>query len=89
MLAVTPDQRFEALMVVLAAVLTGIGWLSKSLLSVSRQWGRTGAKLEELSNDIRGLVESKEREHNRMDTRMDRIEGRVERHEDWHSNRAP
>lgn len=85
----TPDQRFEALMVVLAAVLTGIGWLSKSLLGVSRQWGRTGAKLEELSNDIRDLVVSKERDHNRMDTRMDRIESRVERHEDWHSNRQP
>lgn len=82
--AMTPDQRFAALMVVLAAVLGGVGWLAKSVLGVTAQWARTGAKLEELSTDIRDLVDSKERDHDRMDNRMDRLEGRVERHEVWH-----
>lgn len=80
----TPDQRFTVLMIFLSAALTGIGWLVKCLLGVTAQWGRTGAKLEELSTDIRDLVASKERDHDRMDARMDRVEGRVDRHESWH-----
>lgn len=83
---VTPDQRFSVLLVVLAAVLAGVGWMGRSLLRASQQWGRTGAKLEGLAEDIRDLVTSKEREHGRMDNRMDRLEGRVERHEVWHSD---
>lgn len=82
----TPDQRFAALMVVLAAVLGGVGWLAKSVLGVTAQWARTGARLEELSNDIRDLVIAKERDHGRMDARVDRLEGRVERHEVWHQD---
>ena len=85
----TADQRFAILLVVLAALLGGVGWLVKSLLGVSAQWGRTGAKLEELSTDIRDLVSSKERDHGRMDARVDRLEGRVERHEIWHSDHVP
>lgn len=82
----TPDQRFAVLMVFLTAVLGGLGWLAKSLLGVSAQWVRTGAKIEELTNDIRDLVSSKERDHGRMDSRVDRLEGRVERHEVWHQD---
>lgn len=81
----TPDQRFTVLMVLLSTALAAIGWLAKSLLSVTHQWARTGARLEELSNDIRDLVNAKERDHARMDTRFDRLESRVERHETWHS----
>lgn len=83
---VTPDQRFTVLMVFLSAALGGIGWLVKSLLGVTAQWGRTGARLEELSTDIRELVVSKERDHGRMDARVDRVEGRVDRHEVWHQD---
>jgi hypothetical protein len=82
----TPDQRFSILLVVLAAALGGIGWLVKSLLGVTAQWVRTGARLEELSADIRDLVSAKERDHGRIETRIDRIEGRVERHEVWHTD---
>lgn len=82
----TPDQRFAVLLVVLAAVLGGVGWLAKAILGVTAQWGRTGAKLEELSSDIRDLVASKERDHLRIDNRVDRLEGRVERHETWHQD---
>lgn len=84
MSAMTPDQRFTVLMVFLTAALGGIGWLVKSLLGVTAQWGRTGAKLEELSTDIRDLVTAKERDHGRIDARVDRVEGRVDRHEQWH-----
>lgn len=83
---VTPDQRFAILLVILGAALGGIGWLVKSLLGVTAQWVRTGAKLEELSSDIRDLVSAKERDHGRIETRIDRIEGRVERHEIWHTD---
>lgn len=82
----TPDQRFAILLVVLAAALGGIGWLVKSLLGVTAQWVRTGSKLEELSTDIRDLVSAKERDHGRIETRIDRVEGRVERHEVWHTD---
>lgn len=85
-MGMTPDQRFTVLMVLLTAALAAIGFLSRSFFSVSRQWVRTGAKLEELSNDIRDLVTAKERDHGRIDNRMDRLEGRVERHEVWHSD---
>jgi len=83
----TPDERFTFLMVVLAAVLGGLGWLAKSLLGVTAQWVRTGAKIEELTGDIRDLVSSQEREHSRLDTRVDRVEQRMERHEGWHADR--
>lgn len=86
---VTPDQRFSILLVVLAALLGGVGWMAKSVLRATAQWARTGAKLEELSTDIRGLVESKERDHARMDTRVDRLDDRVTRHEAWHQDRVP
>jgi hypothetical protein len=82
----TPDQRFAILLVVLSAALGGIGWLVKSLLGVTAQWVRTGTKLEELSTDIRDLVTAKERDHGRIETRIDRVESRVERHEVWHTD---
>lgn len=87
MSGLTPDQRFAVLLVVLTAVLGGVGWLAKSVFGVTAQWARTGAKLEELSTDIRDLVTAKERDHGRIETRIDRIEGRVERHEVWHQDR--
>jgi hypothetical protein len=80
----TPEQRFEVLLVLLTAALAVVGWLIKSLLNVTHQWARTGARLEELSQDIRDLVTAKERDHARIETRIDRVEGRVERHEAWH-----
>ncbi|MGN6128505.1 MAG: hypothetical protein ACTHON_18255 [Humibacter sp.] len=85
-LALTPDQRFAVLLALLTAALAAIGWLTKCLFSVTQQWARTGARLEELSNDIRDLVNAKERDHSRIETRIDRIEGRVERHETWHQD---
>lgn len=81
----TPDQRFSVLLILFTAVLGGVGWLLRSLLSVSQQWVRTGVKIEELTEDIRDLVGAKERDHDRMDGRIDRLEGRVERHDVWHS----
>jgi hypothetical protein len=82
----TPDQRFAVLLVALTAVLGGVGWLAKSVLGVTAQWARTGAKIEELTTDIRDLVSSKERDHARLDARVDRVEARVERHETWHQD---
>ncbi len=81
----TPDQRFAVLMVFLTAILAGLGWLGKSVFGVVSQWARTGAKLEELSQDIRDLVTTKERDHARIDGRVDRLDERVTRHEGWHA----
>lgn len=86
-MGLNPEQRFEVLLLALSAALAAIGWLIKSLLNVTHQWARTGARLEELSQDIRDLVSAKERDHNRIETRIDRVESRVERHETWHSER--
>lgn len=84
----TADQRFAVLMVLLTAALAAIGWLAQSLLGVSKQWGRTGAKLEELTADIRDLVASKERDHARLERAIERTDQRVERHEVWHQDHA-
>lgn len=88
----TPDQRFAVLMTLLGAALAAIGWLLKSVLGATAQWGRTGErleqagnKIEDLSQDIRDLMNAKERDHTRIETRIDRVESRVERHETWHS----
>lgn len=79
------DQRFAILMVILAAVLGGMGWLLKTLLGVTQQWTRTGLIIENLTGDIRELVANKERDHARLDQRVDRVETRMERHEGWHA----
>jgi hypothetical protein len=84
----TPDQRFTVLMVVLTAVLGGVGWLAKSVLGVTQQWARTGVKIEELTSDIRDLVSSKERDHARLERAIERTDQRVERHEVWHQGNS-
>lgn len=80
-----PNERFAVLMVLLAAMLGGMGWLLRTLLGVTQQWARTGVTIETLTGDIRGLVANKERDHARLDQRVDRVEGRMERHEGWHA----
>lgn len=81
----TPDQRFAVLMVLLGTVLGAMGWLLRTLLGVTQQWARTGVTIETLTGDIRDLVANKERDHARLDMRVDRVETRVERHEGWHA----
>lgn len=88
----TPDQRFAVLLAILVALMGGLGWLVKTLLGVITQWARTGErlertgeKIEELSTDIRDLVANKERDHDRLGGRIDRLDDRVTVHERWHS----
>lgn len=82
----TPDERFTVLMVLLGAVLGGLGWLLKSLLGVTQQWARTGVTIEALTGDIRDLVANKERDHARLERSIERTDQRVERHEVWHTD---
>lgn len=68
---------------VLCAVL---GFLTKSFLGVSKQWTITGERLERLGKDLRDVITWKDREHARLDERLNRVDGRIERHETWHDD---
>lgn len=84
----TPDQRFTIIVTLLTFALGGVSLLLRSLFRVSQQWVKTIDQLSELSKDIEELIRMKEKEHTRLETRDDRIEARMERHEQWHSARA-
>lgn len=83
------DERFSVLMVLLAAVLSGVGWMARALWKVTRQWIVTGIQLESLTENIRGLVDTKERDHARLAHDTETLTHRLERHEDWHANHQP
>lgn len=84
----TPAERFVTLIV---TILSGMAVLSgglvltiKLLWNIRGEWDRTNAELHELVGDVRDLVDRKESDHRRLESRDDRIEARVERHEQWH-----
>lgn len=83
----TPDQRFTVIITLLGAACTGLAALARAMFRVSRQWLLTGKELENLGEDIRGLVDTKEKDHARFERRIEHVEHRVERHEEWHQNR--
>ena len=84
----TPGERFITLIVTIlsgVALLTGgLVFTIKLLWNIRGSWDKTNAELHELVGDVRDLVDQKEREHQRLELRDDRLEARVERHEQWH-----
>lgn len=83
----TPDQRFTIIVTLLTCALGGVGAVGRALFKVSAQWIKTGDQLKSLSEDIEDLIKIKEKEHGRLETRDDRLEARLERHEQWHAAR--
>lgn len=85
---VTPEQRFYILLSIIAILVGGCGALFRLLWKVSTQWTRTGDKLEYLANEIRDLVQQKEREHARLEKADESLGKRVTRLEDRIHRRA-
>lgn len=87
----SPTDRFVTLIVAILAGMSvlcgGLVFSIKLLWNIRGSWDSTNAELHELVKDVRDLVEDKEREHKRLELRDDRIEARVERHEQWHDKR--
>lgn len=84
----TPGERFLTLIVAtlsgIAIIMGGFIFVIKLLWSIRGGWDRTNAELHELVGDVRDLVIAKERDHARLEMKNDRLESRIERHEDWH-----
>lgn len=70
----------------LALVAALCGWVGKSVLSISQRWATAVSELKQLGVDIHNVIEWKDREHVRLDTKVDRLDSRVERHEIWHDD---
>jgi hypothetical protein len=77
---VTAPDRFVALLVTIltgtAILMTGLLWLGRMLWNIRGSWDTTNAELHTLVDRV-----------GHMDARYERLESRVERHEDWHAGR--
>lgn len=93
----TNAERFITLLgtiiVALGIIMAGGVRIFKVLWDIRGAWDKTNNALHEtngelthLVEDVRELVGNKERDHARIDKRQDRLEARIERHEEWHSN---
>ncbi len=82
------SDRFVALLVTILTgvgiITTGVVWVLRMLWNIRGSWDATNAKLERLVDKVGDLVAGKREDHERLDKRDDRIEARMERHEQWH-----
>lgn len=84
----TPDQRFSILCILLTFALAGVGAIFRSLWKISKEWIKTVDQLQALGEDIKEMNTNKEKEHIRLEVRDDRLEARLERHEQWHTGQV-
>lgn len=70
----------------IGVVASGLGWLAKTVIGLGKQWTLTVERLTTLTDKVSQIVDWKDREHTRLDTRADRLDGRIERHEAWHDD---
>ena len=83
----SPAERFATILSILGVLLGGITVTAKLLWNVSKQWQKASDSLVALGKEIKELVVLKERDHQRLERRDDRLEERFERHEAWHADR--
>lgn len=76
-------------MVLLTTALGGLAAIGRSLFRVSQQWVHVGEKLDRHTEAIENVIKEKERDHGRLEKLFERADARIERHEQWHSNRTP
>jgi hypothetical protein len=72
----SPNQRFALIMTGLSALITLVGFCIKLLWTASSRWQRTTDTLQVIGEKIEDLVVAKEKEHNRLEARLDK-------HEKW------
>lgn len=82
-------DRFFTLLAAVVAVGSGLGgtlvWVARKLWDVKGAWDQTNADLRGLMASVAELVTRKDRDHERIGDRIDRVEGRQDRHEAWHA----
>lgn len=77
-----------AVTAIMATVISGFAAVGTLLWKMSAKWTDAVATMRGMNEDIHDLVSSKEREHTRLESRIDRVEQRMERHESWHAQRG-
>lgn len=88
----TAAQRFYLLLSILVILMGAIVALIKIVWGASRAYNGGLARLDkasegivDLGEDLKALVKNKEKDHDKIDKRFDRLEARLERHEVWHA----
>lgn len=88
----TGAERFAALLAAIIAagggIGGGLGLAARGLWRIKGAWDATNGELRGLARDVRALVAANERDHRRLDDRDDRIEARLDRHEQRHAGRG-
>lgn len=86
-------QRFYILLSILAILFGAMSWCMKQIWKAAGKYqasldalNKASDHIEDLGDDLKELIRLKEREHDRIDTRITTVESKVERHEQWHLN---
>lgn len=82
----TADQRLTLILSALGLLFlimsTGVGILVK----LTARWAKIEDNLGRIADKVTDLAEDREREDKRLDIKIERVETRFDRHEEWHRN---
>jgi hypothetical protein len=77
-------QRFYILVGLIVLIGGALAAIARLLWKLSAQWTAAVHELADLGEDIKNLVDAKEREHRRLEEADRAQTSRMERHEQWH-----
>lgn len=80
------NERFSLLiagMGLLFTVLTvGLGLIVR----ITRRWTKIEDSLSTIAEKIQGIVKDKDDDHRELSYRIEKVDSRIERHEQWHDD---
>jgi sensor histidine kinase YesM len=68
----TPNQRFTLIITLLTVLISAVGYLIKLLWTTSARWQQLTDRLQHIGEQIADLVIAKEKEHTRIEARLDK-----------------
>jgi hypothetical protein len=74
-------QLVASVTAIMVTVITGFAAIGRLLWKVSQKW-------TEVIEQLKALTYTKDSEHRELRGRIDRLESRVDRHEEWHTERS-
>jgi hypothetical protein len=77
-------ERFYVLVGLIVLIGGALAAIGRLLWKLSAQWNTAVHELADLGEDIKSLIDLKEREHTRLADADAVIAARLERHEQWH-----
>jgi hypothetical protein len=84
----TPSERFAAIIAALTLVFlvmtTGLGLIVR----ITMRWAKIESNLQSITEKVSELVDGKRTDHLYLDSRIDKVDSRIERHEQWHRDRG-